>query len=179
MRDGTKVITGKVRFSYVHVFEPTSMDEDQPKKYSSAILIPKTDKATVKEIKEAIQVALDLGINKHFGGKTPTVWTNPLRDGDEEKPDDEVYAGHYFLNAKSVRRPGVINALKEPITDKDEFYSGCYGRASINFFAYSKPKKGVAVGLNNVIKLADGDNLGGGGSSAQDDFADIEIDDLD
>ncbi len=164
----TRVVTKKVRFSYVHVFEPTAMNEGDTKKYSAAILIPKTDKVTVKAIQDAIQSALELGKSKHFGGTLPRKWENPLRDGDEEK-DDEVYAGHYFINAKSVRRPIVLGADKEVLTDKDEFYSGCYGRAVVNFYAYGSglPSKGVAVGLESCMKTEDGDNLGGSGASME------------
>ena len=162
----TRITTKKVRFSYVHVFEPTAMEEGQTKKYSAAILIPKTDKVTVKAIKDAIQSALELGKSKHFGGAIPKKWVNPLRDGDEES-DEEVYAGHYFMNAKSIKRPVILGPDKELLTDKDEFYSGCYGRAVINFYAYGNgiPSKGIAAGLESAMKTEDGDNLGGGGAS--------------
>ena len=162
----TRITTKKVRFSYVHVFEPTAMEEGQTKKYSVAILIPKTDKVTVKAIKDAIQSALELGKSKHFGGVLPKKWVNPLRDGDEES-DEEVYAGHYFMNAKSIKRPVILGTDKELLTDKDEFYSGCYGRAVINFYAYGNgiPSKGIAAGLESAMKTEDGDNLGGGGAS--------------
>ena len=163
----TRVTTKKVRFSYVHVFEPTAMNEGDPKKYSSAILIPKSDKVTVKAIQDAITLALNEGKSKHFGGKIPAKWSSPLRDGDDEKPDDEVYAGHFFLNAKSNKRPVILGPDKELLVDKDDFYSGCYGRAVLNFYAYGNnlPSKGVAVGFESAMKLEDGDNLGGGGLS--------------
>ena len=162
----TRITTKKVRFSYVHVFEPTAMEEGQTKKYSAAILIPKTDKVTVKAIKDAIQSALELGKSKHFGGAIPKKWVNPLRDGDEES-DEEAYAGHYFMNAKSIKRPIILGTDKELLTDKDEFYSGCYGRAVINFYAYGNgiPSKGIAAGLESAMKTEDGDNLGAGGAS--------------
>lgn len=162
----TRVTTKKVRFSYVHVFEPTAMNEGDTKKYSVSILIPKEDKATVKAIEAAIKTALELGKSKHFGGTLPKKWENPLRDGDEEK-DDEVYAGHYFIHAKSVRKPIILDSDNTLLEDKDEFYSGCYGRAVINFYAYGNglPSKGVAVGLESCKKLEDGDNLGGGGAT--------------
>jgi len=163
----TRVTTKKVRFSYVHVFEPTAMKEGDPKKYSSAILIPKSDKVTVQGINDAIALALAEGKSKHFGGKIPAKWNNPLRDGDEEKPDDEVYSGHYFLNAKSNKRPVILGPDKELLVDKEEFYSGCYGRAVLTFYAFGNNllSKGVAVSLESAMKLEDGDNLGGGGLS--------------
>ena len=46
-RNGTKVITGEVRFSYLHVFEPYAAEVGQKAKYSVALLIPKKDKQTI------------------------------------------------------------------------------------------------------------------------------------
>jgi len=149
------------------------MEEGKEPKYSVSILIPKKDKKTIAAIEAAILAATNEGLKSKFGGKKPANLKTPLRDGDEERPDDEVYAGHYFLNASSVRRPGVVDQDTNPILDKEEFYSGCYGRASINFYAFAvSGNKGIAAGLNNVQKLEDGDNLGGGASSAEDDFGD-------
>lgn len=171
----TKVVTGKVRFSYAHVFEPTSMNEGEDKKYSTAILIPKKDKKTVAAIEAAVNAAKEEGKSKKFGGKIPAMLKLPLRDGDEEKPDDEVYKGMWFLNASSKKRPGVVDADRNEIMDKDEFYSGCYGRASLNFFAFAGKAKGIAVGLNGVQKLEEGENLSGGSFNADEDFGDDDL----
>ena len=166
----TKVITGKVRFSYAHVFEPSAIEEGQEKKYSVSIIIPKKDTKTLNKIKEAIKAAAEEGKAK-FGGTVPKNYKNPLRDGDEEREDDENYAGYMFINANSTRKPGLVDEDLNPIMDKDDFYSGCYGRASVNFYAFNvSGNKGVACGLNNLQKLEDGERLGGGASSAEDDF---------
>ena len=173
----TKVITGKVRFSYAHVFEPAAIEEGQEKKYSVSIIIPKKDTKTLNKIKEAIKVAAEEGKAK-FGGTIPKNYKNPLRDGDEEREDDENYAGCMFINANSTRKPGLVDADLNPIMDKDEFYSGCFGRASVNFYAFNvSGNKGIACGLNNLQKLEDGERLGGGGASAEDDFG-ADDDDL-
>jgi hypothetical protein len=58
----TKVVTGKVRFSYVHVFEPWSGQEGQPAKYSVCVLIPKEDKKTLAKIKAAMDEAIQNGV---------------------------------------------------------------------------------------------------------------------
>lgn len=166
----TKVITGLVRFSYAHVFEPSAIEEGQEKKYSVSILIPKDDKKTISKIEDAIAAALEEGKAK-FGGKIPRSYKNPLRDGDEERPDDENYEGHMFVNANSSRKPGLVDKNLDPIIDKDDFYSGCYGRASVNFYAFNvSGNKGIACGLNNLQKLKDGERLSGGGASAEEDF---------
>lgn len=169
----TKVVI-PCRFSYVHVWEPTAIADGGDRKYSVSCLIPKTDKATMDKIKKAINAAYMAGIAIKFKGKKPTSWKNPLRDGDDR--DDDIYAGHVYVNASCKTRPGVVGADRMPITDQDEFYSGCYGYVSINFYAFNtNGNMGVAAGLNNVMKVKDGDALGGR-SSAESDFADIDTD---
>ena len=84
-----------------------------------------------------------------------------MRDGDIEKPDDEAYAGAYFVNANSSTAPGVVDADRQPIIERSEVYSGVYGRASINFYAFNvNGNRGIACGLNNLQKIRDGEPLG-------------------
>ncbi len=174
----TKVVTGKVRFSYAHVFEPVK-DDDGNEKYSVSLIIDKDDKKTISAINKAIEAAKESGITK-FGGKIPSKLKLPLRDGDEEREDDEVYKDKYFVNANCKTKPGLVDKKGRTIIDSTEFYSGCYGLASISFYAFNtKGNKGIACGLNNIMKLEDGEPLGGR-SRAEDDFAEfIEADDDD
>lgn len=174
----TKVVTGEVRFSYLHVFEPHAIEEGQDKKYSVSLLIPKTDKKTLNAIKKAIEAAKVAGAPK-WGGKVPANLKMPLRDGDVDRPDQEEYAGMYFVNANSTNKPGLVDANVQPIMDSTELYSGCYGRASVNFYAYNvSGNKGIACGLNNIQKLRDGETLGGR-SRAEDDFDAVETEEDD
>lgn len=170
----TKVVTGKVRFSYVNIFRSRAFREGQDAKYSICLLIPKEDKAGVKKLRDAIEEAKREGISSKWGGKVPKNLHLPLRDGDEERADEAPeYEGMWFLNANSTTKPGIVDKDLNEILDPDEVYSGCWGRASINFFAYdSNGNRGVGVGLNNIQKLKDGDRLGGARASAEDDFGD-------
>ena len=171
----TKVVTGEVRFSYVNVFEPKSINGSD-EKYSVSLLIDKRDTKTIEAIERAIEAAKQAGVAK-FGGKIPPVLKLPLRDGDTERPDDENYAGKMFVNANCKTKPGLIEKNGMEIIDTTEFYSGCYGKASVTFYAFnSNGNKGIACGLNNIMKTRDGEPLGGR-SRAVDDFAnDIEED---
>ena len=180
-KDTTKVITGRVRFSYANVFKAVAASEDsEDKKYSVSIIIPKSDKKTIRRIKDAIAVAKEVGKSTKFNGKIPANLKDPLRDGDEDRPEDEAYANSYFINASSVTRPGVVSRDLEPITDEEEFYSGCYGRASINFYPYNaNGNRGIAAGLNHVQKTSDGDHLGGRVSVDVDFADDPDFDDFD
>lgn len=171
-RTGTKVTTGKVRLSYAHLFEPHAIDGNEPK-YSVSVIIPKSDKETLQAIKEAVAEAKEQGKGK-WGGKVPANIKTPLRDGDIDREGDEAYAGCYFLNANSKNKPGIVDINVQPILDATEVYSGCYARLTLNFYAYNaNGNKGIAAGLGNVQKLADGEPLGGF-TRAEDDFDAIE-----
>lgn len=182
----TKVITGKVRLSYCYIFEPRP-DDNGDEKYSCSILIPKEDKETLRKIKAAVDAAVELGKTSKWGGKIPANLKKPLRDGDEERPDDPAYAGHYFLNATSRTKPGIAKPIGkgsdgkmkfQEITDSTEVYSGCYAKVSLNFYPFdAKGNRGVAAGLNNIVKVQDGEFLGGR-ASIQDEFADVDFDDV-
>lgn len=174
----TKVVIGKVRLSYVNVFQARTIGDDENAKYSASIIIDKEDKKTIDKIKAAVEAAMQEGKGK-WGGKIPKNIKLPLRDGDIDREDDEAYAGKLFFNASSRYKPEVIDRYKQPITDPDELYSGCYAYVSINFYPYDfNGSKGVAAGLNNIMKVAEGERLGGI-TSAETDFADIEIDEDD
>lgn len=172
----TKVITGKVRFSYANIWEPKSINGGD-EKYSVSIIIPKSDTKTINDIKAAIETAKQEGKAK-FGGKIPANLKLPFRDGDIDRPDDEAYKNSYFINANSKDKPQIVDKNVKPIMDQGELYSGCYGRVSITFYAFNQNgNKGIACGLGNLQKLADGEPLSGR-SRAEDDFTSAEEDDF-
>ena len=171
----TKVVTGIVRLSYANVWEPASINGSKPK-YSVSLIIPKGDTKTIADINAAIDAAIQDGAAK-FGGKIPNkaALKLPLRDGDIER-DDEAYKGSYFVNANSTTAPEVVDRSLQRILDRNEVYSGCYARVSINFYAFnSNGNRGIACGLGNIQKVRDGEPLGGK-TSAADDFA-TDLDD--
>ena len=163
-----KVVPGKARFSFCHVFQPYSGIEGGTPKYSVSIIIPKSDKETIAKLQKAFDDT-KAGAAAVFGGTVPKMVKGGLRDGDMERENDPAYANSYFINANSAQKPGVVDADLNPIISADEFYSGCYGRASITFYPYNaQGSKGIACGLNNIQKLEDGEKLGGGTTAAVD-----------
>jgi hypothetical protein len=171
----TKIITGVCRLSYANIWQAKSINGGAPK-YSTSVLIPKSDTKTIAKVKAAIQAAYEEGEGKLKGNSksAPSLASlkTPLRDGDTERPDDEAYAGHWFLNANSNTAPGVVDANREPIYDTSEIYSGVYARVSLTFYAFnSNGNRGIACGLQNIQKVRDGESLGGK-SRAEDDFDD-------
>lgn len=173
-----KVVFGPCRLSYTHVFEKYNPDgNNEDGKYMTNVLIPKSEKATVKALQQAIEAAKKSAIVGKWGGKEPKKLDLPLRDGDEK--DDELYEGHYYVNAKCSTRPGIVDKDNSPITDEEEIYSGVWCYVSVTFYGYDvSGNRGVACGLNNIRKFKDDEHLGGR-VSAESDFGDIEDDEDD
>ena len=176
-----KVITGPdTRWSYANVWEPKSINGGAAK-YSVSLIIPKSDVKTVAKIKAAIEAAYQEGQSKLKGNSKSVpplaAIKTPLRDGDIERPDDPAYANAYFINANSATAPGIVDADRNPVLTRSEVYSGVYGRASINFYAFnSNGNKGIACGLNNLQKIRDVEPLGGKSSAASDFSTDADED---
>ena len=132
----TKVLTGKVRLSYAHLFKAVASEGGGDPKFSTCLLISKKDQVTIGKIKTAIEAAKQQGIDK-WGGKVPNGLKMPLRDGDGDKPDRPEFKGMYFLNANSKTAPLVVDLDKQDIIDQTEVYSGCFARASITFYPFN------------------------------------------
>lgn len=176
----TKVITGKVRISYAHLFEPYAGQPGQEPRFSCVVLIPKTDKATISKLRAAQQAALENGKDSRFGGKIPNSWGDTIHDGDTDADLDRnpEYKGHLYMSVSSKTRPGIVDQNVQPILDSTAVYSGAYVRVSVNCFPYNTSgNKGVSFGLNHVQLVSDGDFLGGR-SKAEDDFDSVEEDSL-
>ena len=172
----TKVITGKVRFSYVNIFEPQKNEDGTDGKYNVTLLIPKNDTATLGKIKEAMAEARENFCKRNGATALPQKPVHTLHDGDGVKDNGEPYGeeckGCYVITVGSKQKPVIVDNMRNPVTDPSEVYSGCYGRAAINFYGYSRQgKKGISAGLQSIQKLHDGEPLGGARGSA-DDFAD-------
>ena len=98
----TKVVI-PCRFSYAHVWEAAAIGDDGEKKFSVSCIIPKSDKATIDKVKEAIKAAYTAGVTSNkFNGKKPANWKNPLRDGDTDRTDDEAYQNAFFINGSAL-----------------------------------------------------------------------------
>ena len=180
MRRATEFVLGpKTRASYVHLLEKTSVDGGKAH-YSCMFLIRKDDTKSVEAVKRAIAAAYEEGKDKlkGTGRSVPTLESlkSPLRDADAEFPDREEYRGRYFLNANNYnRRPTLVDSELKPIEDPEEIYSGMYCRASCNAYAFNRGvNKGIAIGLEHVMKVADGERLGGSYTSVEDAFGEEE-----
>ena len=182
-KDPFKVVLKNThRVSYVHVKEPSSFEEDGDKKYDVTFLIKK-DSTDVDKIKAAIKAAYVANKESLFKGlplSSPKLW-NPLRDGDEwleDHPEAVEYEDCYFLKAASRIQPKVYDTDKQEIIDLDEVYSGCYCRGVIRCYPFNNKSKGFGFYLNSLMKMEEGERLGGFEADPDDYDEDDEDDDM-
>ena len=179
----TKCLVGEARMNFAHVFTPDSFDDKSEPKYSVILAFPKSDKALYNKVQKAIDECVEKAKAKYGGALPKKFNVIEIVDGDDwdEKFDLSEY---YTLKASSSYKPEVVKKSKVmgkvqlvPIENEEEFYSGCYGFASVTFYAYDTGvSKGVTCGLNSLLKSRDGEKLGSSGSAAAD-FADV-LDDI-
>ena len=172
-----KIVTPVFRVSFPNVFQPRGF-EGQKEKYSVVMLFSKEDKEELKALSSLLEEAArekwpDDAKRKAI--MSSKLFKYPLRDGDAEKPDMDGYPGCFFASAtaKAERRPGLVDDTLQPIIDSEQFYGGCYARATITAYAFDVAgNKGVAFGLQNIMKVRDGEPFGFR-STPENDFADF------
>lgn len=179
----TKVITGKVRFSYCHIFEPQAPVNGGDPKYSVTLLIPKNDTATFAKMQAAMKEAADKFRERNGATSLPAKPNHTIHDGDGTRDSGDPYGpeckGCWVITVSSKQKPVIVDAFRNEVTDPAEVYSGCYGRAAINFYGYNQSgKKGISAGLLSIQKLSDGEPFGTVGSADDfdDDFRDADAD---
>jgi hypothetical protein len=178
----TKCLIGEARMNFVHVFTPDSFDEKSEPKYSVVLSFPKTNKELYKKIQSAIDECVEKAKAKH-GGTLPRKFSIvEIKDGEDWDPKYNL-EDFYTIKATSSFKPEVVKKATVmgmtqlvPITNEEDFYSGCYGYASVAFYEFGgekSPNKGVTCALNNLLKSRDGEKLGEGTGSAEADFAGV------
>lgn len=173
-----------IRFSFAHVLEPEKNKLSGKEEYSVMLLIPKTDKKSVQIIKAELKRFMA----EIYGKNPPRNLELPLKDGDDyyssnTGEQDKNRFGCYYLTARTQFPPEVKKLVARKLLDakgEDDFYSGCYGIAAINFYNYdTMGKKGISAGLSSVCKIKDGERLGGGKPDAEKDFSEFDFADFD
>ena len=159
------------RVSFPNVFEAKAIGDNSEKLFTVDIIFDAdTD---LSELEAAIEASV---AEKWPKGK-PKNWQSPIKDGDD-KEDAPEYAGMKYLSlkAKEDRQPTVVDRDKSIITrESGKFYGGCYARVSYNVYSWTYlGKNGTSVGLKNIQKTADGTPLGGGRTTADEDFDEFD-----
>jgi len=174
MAERLKAVTPPFRVSFPSIFEASSYQGGDPK-YSVAMLFyPDKFSEADKRAWQAMQAIADAASKDKFKKlikDLPGNFKRPLRDGAEKAHLDGYGEGMMFGTASSKQRPGLVDRNKQPILTEEEFYPGCWARATVTAYPYDNVGKGVAFGLHNLQKLGDDENFTGR-MAAEDDFDD-------
>lgn len=177
---GRKLVLKNVRFTWVRVFEARDAFKSGSPRYEVTLLLPKSDKELVNKVRNTIKELQDEYVAAHpkfvipKSGRQGENW-NPIKDGDDSAYSEEF--GYFKISAYRKEKDGaplVIDKFKQPITRKEDIYSGSWGVASIDAYVYdNEGGKGITFGLNGLQKVKDDEAFGGGGAgSVEDDFDD-------
>ena len=168
-----KVWTEKFVANFVAVFKAKDFDGDGRFKFGLTAVFP-----AGTNLKPLEKIIADAAAGK-WGAKPPK-FRHPLRPSDEERADIEGFPkGSTFTTLSTLEAPGVVSGSNERLTKEDEFYSGCFARATVSAYAYdNKGNKGVALGLHNVQRLGKGPRLDGR-IPPEKDFADKVVTEVD
>jgi ssDNA-binding protein len=172
------LITPEFRAAFISVFRATSMKNadgstSKPKYSIRAVFPPTADLSALK--KEAKAVAAE----KWGENKIPKTLRSPFRLNEELEAPIEGIGDDWVVmsfSANEDRRPGLVDAKLQDITDDMDVYSGAWYRAQVRAFAYDTAgNKGVSFGLQNVQKLRDDDPLGNGRIPASKAFEPVDV----
>lgn len=165
-----------VRLSYPQLFTAKAMEEGKEPEFSASFLLDKKQHAAlIDEIEKlTARVALDTF------RKNVKLNRVPLRDGNEKDGKDGYGDEVMFINAKSKKRPVVVDRDLTPLTaDDSKPYAGCYVNATIRLFGYDHKTggKGVSASLRAIQFVKDGESFGAGPVDAEQEFEKMEVDD--
>lgn len=171
-----KLVTPIFRVSFPNVFEASSYQGGPPKFGVTAVFEPASFSPADKKRWAAMNKLADEAAKEQFGkplAKLPANFKRPLRDGEEKAELEGFGEGMQFASLSTKYKPEILAEDRvSVIIDVDDFYPGCYARASINAYGYDNVGKGVAFGLMSLMKVKDGERLDNR-TSAADDFADL------
>jgi hypothetical protein len=173
----TMALTPECRIVWPNLFEPSSFEDSDEEVYRCMLLFENDADLSV------MHTAIKAAAKKKFPGKDKEFYRQlrkPIRDGMEKAVDehgnsnpDSFYYGRKFMNVKTRFQPQAVDIYNNPL-EPDQMYGGCYVRAYLGFFGYDfRGNKGVSAGLRAVIKLKDGDPIGGGKVDTATVFADV------
>lgn len=168
-----KLQTPVFRVAFPAVFEPKAITDGAPKKYSMTMLFTIADiakDAAEKKKWADLKAAAQFTAQEKWPKGIPAKLDSPFKDGMMKQEYQGYGAGVIFINASTKQRPGLVDLNLNKIITPEDFYGGCYARATINPYAWEfMGKCGISFGLQNIQKVKDGEPFGGR-SRAEDDF---------
>lgn len=177
MKNDMMALTPEAIIVWPNLFETVSFNDGE-ERFQAVLLFEKD--SDLSPLKNAIHAAA----LKKFPGQSKEFYQDlrkPTRNGNEKAVNDNgspdpqsFYYGRHFMNVKSKYQPQIVNKHNEPVTNPDDIYGGCKVRAYLSFFGYDRAgNTGVSCSLRGLIKLGDGDPIGGGKLNTAEVFSEV------
>lgn len=154
------VILKNVIISYPNLV--TAVEDDKGVKKFGAMFIttPQTNIADLQAAETAAAkdfFGAETAAEMQDDGSLKSTWRRSKAD------QKKVGSPTGYINARSTKRPGVVDRAAKPILDvEEEVYPGCLVNVSLFAFGYENSgNTGITFGLNNVQKVKDGTRLDG------------------
>lgn len=154
------VTLNNVRLSFPALWEPRKgPDANSKASYQAAFILNKqSNAADITAVKNAISQI----VKEAFKGKAPPKIA--LREGSEKGDVDGYGDGVMFINARSDKRPHVVDRKLRPLDPTSGTpYAGCYVNATIRLWAQDNQYgKRINAQLRAVQFVRDGEPFGEG-----------------
>lgn len=161
------IVTPEARIMFPSLFEPSAFESGR-ETYSCLLVFE--EGADLAPLEAAVQEALRAKFPNGASGAR-----NPINYGDNKVADwGEAFAGTRYVRASTLFKPAVVGRNRQPILDPAAVYSGCYVRAAVSPYAYdARGNRGVALGLEAIQFVRDGEAVGGGAAASVGLFSDL------
>jgi len=165
--------TSLCRVSFANsLFKPRAQQEGGVEKYGCTLIFEKSgDRSAMDAAVKGVIVAQwgDKGLERAKAGLIKSPFLDGAGKEARNKKTGELHPGFgpdvFFLRVQSVRQPVLRYKSEHLPATEEEIYSGCYGKAVLNAFAWTNAQNGdgVSFGIQFFQKIKDGDRLGGSG----------------
>lgn len=168
------IITPEFLGSYVTLVKPRAIEADKEPKYSINMVLKKKLPTTIAFLKK-LEASFNASMIEKLGKALPFASCKhyPVRDGDKPNEDgeiNEITKGCWVVYASANFKPNSLDRRGQKLLSEDQLYSGAIYVAAITTWAWKHPTggKGVSINLDNVLKMRDGERIGGGRPAEQD-----------
>lgn len=178
MSTETRMTTPVCTLAFPKLVTPDSMNADDPvekKKYSVELIFDEGEDLS------GLKAAAHAAATAKWGNKIPKNLRSPFRDGSTDREGKDAYEGRTFFAARSKQRPRCVlrdgegKYIGVAVDELDDtFYAGCKVAVNVTAFAYDTGSNGVGFFLNSILKVDDGERLGGSSGNVEDDFAGVD-----
>ncbi len=149
--------TPNVKGHFVYLIKPYTNPKTGKETYKITIALPKNDPfwASFKELVKAEQ-------EENFGKKANV--QHCVMNGDDDGAGNAKHPGCYYMTCNTKYKPRVISPEGIVLSSEEDVYSGAIYKCLVHTYSISfDSTKRVCCGLSAVMKVDDGEKVGGAG----------------